>query len=172
MLPNGEKELILSFVEEHVKSKARCGDLTKDKAKNLVILLRGPSGVGKTLVAEAMAEKLHMPLIKINPDHSDRSWLRDEGSAKVINNTWNAILLLEESESFVQDKETIKSLKETKILNGMNPILLPTPKTPLLLTFPPHPQHSSPTSEPAAASSSSPPTAPNPSTPLSNPAST
>jgi SpoVK/Ycf46/Vps4 family AAA+-type ATPase len=48
-----QKDLVLTFVENHQKLKQRVDDVIVGKGQGLIILLSGPPGTGKTLTAEA-----------------------------------------------------------------------------------------------------------------------
>jgi SpoVK/Ycf46/Vps4 family AAA+-type ATPase len=48
-----QKDLVLSFVENHNHAKPIMGDVIVGKGEGLIILLSGPPGTGKTLTAEA-----------------------------------------------------------------------------------------------------------------------
>ncbi|KAF9876565.1 hypothetical protein CkaCkLH20_05973 [Colletotrichum karsti] len=65
VLPEGYKELILAFVESQVKDKDTFDDVINGKGGGLVALLAGEPGVGKTLTAESVAEKIKAPLFKM-----------------------------------------------------------------------------------------------------------
>ncbi|KAK0652395.1 P-loop containing nucleoside triphosphate hydrolase protein [Cercophora newfieldiana] len=65
VLPEGYKELILSFVENQLKDGDTFDDVINGKGGGLVILLAGDPGVGKTMTAESVAEKINAPLVKM-----------------------------------------------------------------------------------------------------------
>ncbi|KAK1752903.1 P-loop containing nucleoside triphosphate hydrolase protein [Echria macrotheca] len=65
VLPDGYKDLILSFVESQLKEGDSFDDVINGKGGGLVILLAGDPGVGKTMTAESVAEKIHVPLVKM-----------------------------------------------------------------------------------------------------------
>ncbi|KXH27943.1 hypothetical protein CNYM01_04543 [Colletotrichum nymphaeae SA-01] len=65
VLPEGYKDLILAFVESQVKDKVAFDDVINGKGGGLVALLAGDPGVGKTLTAESVAEKIQVPLFKM-----------------------------------------------------------------------------------------------------------
>ncbi|KAF6839164.1 hypothetical protein CMUS01_04359 [Colletotrichum musicola] len=72
VLPDGYKDLILAFVESQVKDKNRFDDVINGKGGGLVALLAGDPGVGKTLTAESVAEKIKAPLFKMElSDYTD-----------------------------------------------------------------------------------------------------
>jgi SpoVK/Ycf46/Vps4 family AAA+-type ATPase len=53
VLPDGYKDLILSFVENQLKDGESFDDVINGKGGGLVVLLAGDPGVGKTLTAES-----------------------------------------------------------------------------------------------------------------------
>jgi hypothetical protein len=53
ILPNGYKDLLLSLVEEKMQGGDGFDDFVEQKGQGLIVLLGGPTGVGKTLTAEA-----------------------------------------------------------------------------------------------------------------------
>lgn len=48
-----QKDLVLSFVENHGHTTNAVEDVIMGKGQGLIILLSGPPGTGKTLTAEA-----------------------------------------------------------------------------------------------------------------------
>jgi hypothetical protein len=63
--PQEQKELILSFAESQAKSNGSFDDFIQGKGKGIIMLLAGPPGVGKTLMAESVAESMKAPLYSI-----------------------------------------------------------------------------------------------------------
>lgn len=68
VLPEDEKDLLLSITKCHVDSSKDTDPTSETKGKGIVICLNGPKGSGKAMAVEAVAEKLHMPLYNINID--------------------------------------------------------------------------------------------------------
>ncbi|KAK4184397.1 putative nucleotidase [Podospora australis] len=117
VLPDGYKDLILSFVENQLKDGEQFDDVINGKGGGLVMLLAGSSGVGKTLTAESVAEKMKAPLVKIDlepfmKDQSTRSNDRDYESDDEANQDdlgavfsraarWNAVLLIDECDMYL-----------------------------------------------------------------------
>lgn len=85
------------------------GDIIDGKGGGLTYLLHGGPGIGKTLTAEAIAEKLNRPLYSVstgelgtNPDTLDTRLknILDMASA------WNAILLIDEADIFLERRSS------------------------------------------------------------------
>jgi hypothetical protein len=51
MLPSGHKEMIYSIVRSHSEQRSDFDDFIAGKCRRLMFLLRGASGVGKTVTA-------------------------------------------------------------------------------------------------------------------------
>ncbi|KAK4206148.1 P-loop containing nucleoside triphosphate hydrolase protein, partial [Rhypophila decipiens] len=75
--------------------------------KGIIILLCGPPGVGKTLTAEAVAEKSHTPLYVLsasdlgtNPAKVDSALTEALEGCQM----WNAALLLDEADVFLESR--------------------------------------------------------------------
>lgn len=66
VLPEDEKDLLLSIAKSHVDNPGKSEPDFERKSKGTAICLTGPSGSGKTMAAKAIAEKLHVPLIYID----------------------------------------------------------------------------------------------------------
>ncbi|KAI0382809.1 putative AAA family ATPase [Hypomontagnella monticulosa] len=99
VLAGGYKRLITAFVESHVENKDKFDDVIEGKGQGITMLLEGPPGVGKTLTAEAVSEKLRRPLYAMGAGElgDDPECIEDnlkmilEAAAK-----WDAVLLLDE----------------------------------------------------------------------------
>jgi SpoVK/Ycf46/Vps4 family AAA+-type ATPase len=109
ILGQKQKELIHSLVKQHSARSGRFDDVVLGKGKGLVGLLSGNPGCGKTLTAEAVAEVLHQPLyiasageLGTGPEQLDRRL----GRILELTQTWNAVLLLDEAEVFLQRRDT------------------------------------------------------------------
>lgn len=119
VLPNGEKNLILALVEEQMRSKSQFDDSICGKGRGLVILLKGPSGVGKTFTAESIAEKLNLPLFSI--DQTEILDIRLEDLANDFSNAWNGIFLLEKTEILLENSTYQLSILPKFIDGELNP---------------------------------------------------
>ncbi len=56
--PEEQKDLVLTFVENHQRMKTGVDDVIMGKGQGLILLLSGPPGTGKTLTAEAGTSSL------------------------------------------------------------------------------------------------------------------
>ena len=119
VLPEDQKELILSFAEAQTMENSSFDDVVAGKGKGFVTLLSGPPGVGKTLTAESVAEHMHAPLYMMSsgdlgsrPDQVEHR-LRNvlEMIAK-----WNAVLLLDECDVFLEKRST-HDLERNKLVS-------------------------------------------------------
>ncbi|KAL6241869.1 hypothetical protein RBB50_011114 [Rhinocladiella similis] len=109
MVPKDPKEIVQSLVENHTKGSKAEGDTEFDniiqgKGQNVVILLHGPPGVGKTLTAEAIAEKKKKPLYNVcagdlgtDTQQLERSLLEITSLA----HKWGAIVLIDEADVYL-----------------------------------------------------------------------
>ncbi|XXG96431.1 hypothetical protein Hte_002714 [Hypoxylon texense] len=103
------KKLIKAFVESHVENKDRFDDVIEGKGQGITMLLEGPPGVGKTLTAEAVSEKLRRPLyvmgageLGADPESVEESLsMILEAAAK-----WDAVLLLDECDVLLAQRST------------------------------------------------------------------
>jgi len=80
-------------------------NVIEGKGQNLIFLLHGPPGVGKTLTAEASSELLKKPLYHINIGDLDLDPSKLEMNLKEIDklcNQWNALLLIDEADIFLE----------------------------------------------------------------------
>lgn len=67
VLPDGYKDLILSFVENQLKDGEAFDDVINGKGGGLVMLLAGDPGVGKTMTAESgMYRSIPRALVFVN----------------------------------------------------------------------------------------------------------
>jgi len=122
--------LILAFVESQLKQNEHFEDVINGKGGGLVILLCGEPGVGKTLTAESVAEKIKAPLFKmeimedidVESDFSSSSYegqvhnnRRKKPSKLTIENqfehasNWNAVLLFDECDAYLGKRSGVDS---------------------------------------------------------------
>lgn len=102
-----QKDLVLSFVENHDHVKSGVTDVIKGKGDGLVILLSGPPGTGKTLTAEAVADRTHRPLLYLQAEDLGINAATLAANMKNILNLateWDAVILLDEADVFMAER--------------------------------------------------------------------
>lgn len=108
MLPGGYKDLILSFVEGQASpSTGKFDDLIEGKGLGLVMLLAGNPGTGKTLTAEAVADKVRRPLYVLSAGELGQTAEKLEerlSSILKLTEAWDAVLLFDECDVFLQQR--------------------------------------------------------------------
>jgi len=67
-----QKDLVLTFVENHKRMKAGLDDVVLGKGQGLIFLLSGPPGTGKTLTAEA--GKFSSSKLEDIDQHNSKKW--------------------------------------------------------------------------------------------------
>ncbi|KAF2242114.1 P-loop containing nucleoside triphosphate hydrolase protein [Trematosphaeria pertusa] len=119
VLPEDQKELILSFAESQASHSTVFDDVISGKGRGHITLLSGPPGVGKTLTAESVAEHMGAPLymmsagdLGINPDQVETKLTNIlEMIAK-----WRAVLLIDECDVFLEARST-HDLERNKLVS-------------------------------------------------------
>eukprot|EP00035_Acanthoeca_spectabilis_P006997 m.131437 g.131437 ORF g.131437 m.131437 type:complete len:1036 (+) comp13753_c0_seq2:3-3110(+) len=103
VLPPQQKDLIRALVSH--SHKVASTDLIAGKGEGCIFLLHGPPGVGKTLTAEAIAERLQRPLYMISmgelgttPETLEKR-LADIFS---LCSPWQALVLIDEAEMLLE----------------------------------------------------------------------
>lgn len=84
------------------------------------MLLCGPPGVGKTLTAESVAERAHLPLYAVNAGEvGSKADAADETLKTILEccRLWNAVLLLDEADVFLEARGT-DSLVRNELVSG------------------------------------------------------
>ncbi|POS74188.1 ATPase [Diaporthe helianthi] len=107
MLPSGYKDLILSFVEGQNSKKNTFDDIIEGKGLGLIMLLVGTAGTGKTLTAEAVADKVQKPLYMLGAGElGQTAELVEERLNRILQLTekWGAVLLFDECDVFLQER--------------------------------------------------------------------
>lgn len=110
VLGSKEKTLIHSLVKQHSRRAALFDDVVAGKGKGLIGLLSGGPGCGKTLTAEAVAEVTHRALYVVSAGELGTDITNvDTNLTKILelSRTWDAVLLLDEAEVFLQQRSTI-----------------------------------------------------------------
>ncbi|KAK8024468.1 P-loop containing nucleoside triphosphate hydrolase protein [Apiospora rasikravindrae] len=111
VLPKTHKELVLSFIEAHISGDVQFDDIVEGKGLGLLMLLVGDPGLGKTLTAEAVAEKVQKPLYLLSAGELGRDAETVEWRLKMVlemTAKWNAVLLLDECDVFLQDRSSAR----------------------------------------------------------------
>merc|ERR550514_578526 len=83
-------------------------DVVEGKGSGCVFLLHGPPGVGKTLTAEATAEKMQKPLYAITVGELGSSVESMEARLKStleLAKLWDAVLLIDECDIFLERRD-------------------------------------------------------------------
>ncbi|KAI0404112.1 hypothetical protein F4802DRAFT_568975 [Xylaria palmicola] len=109
MLPKGFKNLVLSFAEGQTANEVVFDDVIKGKGMGIIMLLVGNPGTGKTLTAEAVADKVRKPLYTLSAGELGQSASDvEETLTEVLNLTekWGAVLLFDECDVFIQERTT------------------------------------------------------------------
>lgn len=124
VLDQDTKNLIVALIEYKTKhtsdDKEVFDDFVPGKGKGIVMLLRGPPGVGKTLTAEAVSEHLKSPLYRVSVQDlgSDVSTLeRRLQRATDRCSRWNAVLLLDEADVFLEER-SLDSLQRNELVSS------------------------------------------------------
>ncbi|OJJ38081.1 hypothetical protein ASPWEDRAFT_179685 [Aspergillus wentii DTO 134E9] len=111
VLPNTQqdlKKLILAFAQSQSRRQDAFDDVIQGKGRGVIMLLRGPPGVGKTLTAESVAEVMKVPLYVLSAGDLGTNSSRVEDSLKDILcmvPRWGAVLLLDEADVFMEARD-------------------------------------------------------------------
>jgi hypothetical protein len=98
------KRVIFSLVDTDYRENS---DIISGKGGGCIFLLAGPPGVGKTLTAEAISERLHRPLYMVSVGELGTNVDTLEESLRQILETaatWNAVLLIDEADIFLEQR--------------------------------------------------------------------
>lgn len=109
ILPEGFQNLILSFVEAKSDSTLAFDDIIQGKGMGMIVLLVGTPGTGKTLTAEAVADKVKKPLYVLSAGElgQDATTVEDRLSEILeLTQKWDAIVLFDECDVFLQERST------------------------------------------------------------------
>lgn len=116
VLKQSEKELILALVSQHNTS---AGTNAHGHARTgLKFLFHGPSGSGKKVTAESVAEVAQKPLYTINcgdigvNSESAEKYLK---TALLVGNMWGCIILLADADMFLEQRNQSGMLKSALV---------------------------------------------------------
>ena len=119
VLHDGYKQLILAFVEgQLVRTENTFDDIIEGKGRGMAMLLQGPTGVGKTLTAESVAETMSRPLYTMSAAELGESANEIEDKFGAILRQcvkWEAVLLLDECDVFLE-KRSGASIRQNRIV--------------------------------------------------------
>ncbi|TGO13469.1 hypothetical protein BTUL_0069g00360 [Botrytis tulipae] len=119
VLPPSQKELIHAIAISQISNSSKFDDVINGKGKGIIFLLSGGPGIGKTLTAESVAEKMHVPLYMLSAgDLGTESKDVESNLRSVLQmvTSWNAVLLLDECDVFLEAR-TSNSLERNKIVS-------------------------------------------------------
>ncbi|KAL4748464.1 hypothetical protein BDW72DRAFT_180393 [Aspergillus terricola var. indicus] len=116
VLPHAQQHLkrfILGFARAQSQRSDKFDDVIHGKGRGLIMLLKGPPGVGKTLTAESVAEALKVPLYVMSAGELGTDSKQVEETLRDVLTLiprWGAVLLLDEADVFMEarDKNDIK----------------------------------------------------------------
>ena len=118
-LPDNQKELILGFTSAKQAYRNQFDDVIAGKGRGTIILLSGPPGVGKTLTAESVAEKMQVPLYAMAAGDLGMRPKDVELELQSILDMcarWNAILLLDEADVFLEAR-SLHEIERNKLVS-------------------------------------------------------
>jgi hypothetical protein len=106
VLDEERKDMMFSLVESGMESGDK--DFIGGKGGGVIFMLAGTPGTGKTLSAEAIAEKLKRPLYMVGVGELGTDVTSLESSLRNILDVatkWNAVLLLDECDIFMEARD-------------------------------------------------------------------
>lgn len=122
VMPPPRKTLVRAIVEEQRGHKAQYDDIVSGKGQGLIMLFSGPPGTGKTLTAEAIADRLRLPLYTLSATQlGDTAIELETNLNKVLRlaSAWDAVLLLDEADAFLEKRtDDVKALDRNKRVAG------------------------------------------------------
>ncbi|KAF4448331.1 P-loop containing nucleoside triphosphate hydrolase protein [Fusarium austroafricanum] len=122
ILPDDQKQHLLSLVRTHEDDSFFFGDLVKGKGTGTTFLLYGEPGVGKTLTAESIADRFEKPLLRLDAGTLGTSPSSVESGLKRafdLAERWHALLLLDEADVYLEQR-----MSKSLIHNGIVSVFL------------------------------------------------
>ena len=126
VLPKEQKSMLSALVTAHTSggrqsNNSKSKDVVENKGTGTVILLHGPPGVGKTLVAEVLSSTLNRPLFTIRV--ADLGVTAREVEQSVIRylklaERWNSILLFRDADAILKRRSLDTDREENSIFSG------------------------------------------------------
>jgi hypothetical protein len=119
VLPEDQKELILSFAESQTMHTTTFDDIISGKGRGHITLLSGPPGVGKTLTAESVSEHMRAPLFMMSSgDLGTNPEQVEEKLSEILEMIakWNAVLLIDECDVFLEARSN-NDLERNKLVS-------------------------------------------------------
>jgi SpoVK/Ycf46/Vps4 family AAA+-type ATPase len=119
IIPEDQKEIILSFAESQATNSNVFDDVISGKGHGHITLLSGPPGVGKTLTAESVAEHMRAPLYMLSAGDLGINPFDVEARLNTILEMvarWNAVLLLDECDIYLE-RRTAQDLERNKLVS-------------------------------------------------------
>ncbi|PVH92914.1 P-loop containing nucleoside triphosphate hydrolase protein [Periconia macrospinosa] len=117
VLDDKDKVALTAFAD-HRAHKTGFDDFVEHKGEGIVILLCGPPGVGKTLTAEAIAERARVPLYILSAGELGSTPADFEKALKnalMCSQIWGAMLLLDEADVFLEARSS-NSLERNELV--------------------------------------------------------
>lgn len=105
--PEEQKDLVLSFVDNHKRTKQDIDDVIMGKGQGLIFLLSGSPGTGKTLTAETVADKTRLPLYYLQAEDLGINPALFGANIKIVFEMaieWDAVILLDEADVFMAER--------------------------------------------------------------------
>ncbi|KAK0640441.1 Protein CdcH [Lasiodiplodia hormozganensis] len=119
ILPGNYKQLILAFVESQAQNRDVFDDIIEGKGQGIIMLLHGAPGLGKTLTAETVSDRLQKPLYSVQAGELGSNATDVEITLQRILDLaakWDAVLLLDEADVFLEQRHH-SDLERSKIVS-------------------------------------------------------